>query len=156
MLSLPRAAIEALPRLERSEALSEVERGHASFAVVPFETSYDGAVTETLNLLARSDLKICAEIPIRRAYHLLSRGGERTAIKKVYATAGAITACEAFLAARLPGVVVIDVRNGQVTAPPAVQPIASCSKIIDASRRLNPNPPTSSGQYKEQKPSSPA
>jgi chorismate mutase/prephenate dehydratase len=100
------------PTATAADALSEVERGHASFAIVPFETSYDGAVTETLNLLARSDLKICAEIPIRRAFHLLSRGGERAAIKKIYAAASAITACQAFLATRLPGVLVIDVPNG--------------------------------------------
>ena len=41
-----------------AEALSEVERGHASYAMLPFETSNDGAVTATLNLLARSDTKV--------------------------------------------------------------------------------------------------
>lgn len=119
------------PAVAATEALSEVERGHASFAVVPFETSYDGAVTETLNLLARSDLKICAEIPIRRAFHLLSRGGERTAIKKIYAAASAITACQTFLTRRFPGVLVIDVANGVVAAQRALEEPGAAALATD-------------------------
>ena len=38
----------------------------------------------------------------------------------------------------------------------AVQPIASCSKIMLESKRDKPKPPASSGVYKPQKPSSPA
>ena len=98
------------------EALSEVERGRASFAIMPFETSNDGAVTATLNLLARSDAKICAEIKIRRAFHLISQSGERAQVKKIYASSSAIAACEAYLGERFPDATIIDTRNGFVAA----------------------------------------
>ncbi|HEY2735791.1 MAG TPA: prephenate dehydratase domain-containing protein, partial [Polyangiales bacterium] len=90
--------------------LSEIERGRATFGVLPFETSYDGAVTKTINLLARSDIKICAEVPIRRAFHLFSPSGERASIKKIYAASSALTACENFLTREFPDAPVIDAR----------------------------------------------
>jgi chorismate mutase/prephenate dehydratase len=93
------------------EALSEVERGRASFAIMPFETSNDGAVTATLNLLARSDAKVCAEIKIRRAFHLISQSGDRTLVKKIYASASATAACESHLNERFPDALIIDCRG---------------------------------------------
>jgi chorismate mutase / prephenate dehydratase len=98
------------------EALSEVERGRASFAIMPFETSNDGAVTATLNLLARSDAKVCAEIKIRRAFHLISQSGDRAQVKKIYASSSATAACEAHLIERFPDAVIIDCRNGVIAA----------------------------------------
>lgn len=106
---------------DSADALSEVERGRASFAVLPFETSYDGAVTATLNLLARSDLKICAEVPIRRAFHLLSQSGDRSAIRKIYAAPSAITACREYLTRSFADATVIDTRNGVLAAEHALR-----------------------------------
>lgn len=99
--------------------LSDVERGHASFGLLPFETSYDGAVTGTLNLLARSDLKICAEIPVRRAFHLLASSAEPGPIERIYAASSAITACEGFVAEQYPQAVIIDSRTGLAAAEQA-------------------------------------
>ena len=70
----------------------------------------------TLNLLARSDAKICAEIRIRRAFHLISQSGEREQVKKIYASSSAIAACESYLRERFPNAIVIDCRNGMVAA----------------------------------------
>jgi chorismate mutase/prephenate dehydratase len=100
-------------------ALSAVERGHASYAMLPFETSHDGAVTSSLNLLARSDAKICAEVRIRRAFHLVSLSGQREQVKKIYASSSAIAACESYLSQRFPSTLVIDARNGVVAAQQA-------------------------------------
>ena len=98
------------------DALSEVDRGHVSYAILAFETSHDGAVTSTLNLLARSDAKICAEIRIRRAFHLISQSGERDRVERIYASSSAIAACESYLSQRFPRAIVIDVRNGVIAA----------------------------------------
>jgi chorismate mutase/prephenate dehydratase len=106
-----------LRAVESPEALlSEIERGRASFGVLPFESSYDGAVTKTLNLLARSDIKVCAEVPIRRAFHLLSKSGQRSDVKKIYASTSAITACEHYLKREFPEATVIDTRSHLVAA----------------------------------------
>jgi chorismate mutase/prephenate dehydratase len=99
--------------------LSEIERGRAAFGMLPFETSYDGAVTKTLNLLARSETKICAEVPIRRAFHLLNKSGQRGEIKKIYAATSAIAACERYLAREFPDVSVIDARSHLIAAQKA-------------------------------------
>jgi len=96
--------------------LSEIERGRASYGVLPFESSNDGAVTRTLNLLARSDIKILAEIPIRRAFHLLSKSGDRAQIQKIYAATSALTACENYLARQFPHASIIDTRTHVLAA----------------------------------------
>jgi len=113
-------ASASLRAVQTPEALlDEIERGRAGFGVLPFETSYDGAVTKTVNLLARSDIKICAEVPIRRAFHLLSKSGERADIQKIYAATSAIAACEHFLAREFPHANIIDTRNHLVAAQSA-------------------------------------
>ncbi|MET0386704.1 MAG: prephenate dehydratase domain-containing protein [Polyangiales bacterium] len=110
-------AAAVLRAVESPEALmSEIDRGRASYGVLPFESSHDGAVTQTLNTLARSDLKILAEIPIRRGFHLLSKSGDRAQIQKIYAASSALMACERYLAEKFPGASVIDTRNHALAA----------------------------------------
>jgi chorismate mutase/prephenate dehydratase len=106
-----------LRAVESAETLvAELERKSAQFGLLPFETSYDGAVTQTLNLLARSDVKICAEVPIRRAFHLLSKSGQPSEVKKIYAASSALSACEKYLARKFPDAVVIDTRSHMIAA----------------------------------------
>lgn len=99
--------------------LADVERGHASYGLLPFETSYDGTVTGTLNLLARSEMKISAEIPVARAFHLIASSPEPSGIQRIYASSSAITACEHFLREHFPNATVIDTRNGIIAAEQA-------------------------------------
>lgn len=99
---------------------AEIERNRASYGVLPFESSNDGAVTQTLNLLARSDLKILAEIPIRHSFHLVSKCSERAQIKRVYAATSALVACERFLAQQFPEASLIDTRSHAIAAERAV------------------------------------
>lgn len=94
----------------------EVERKRASYGVLPFETSNDGAATATLNVLARSDVNITAEICVQRAFHLLSSSGDFARVEKIYAGSSAIAATERFVAEHLPNATVIDARNGMVAA----------------------------------------
>lgn len=98
------------------DALAQVERGNASYAVLPFETSNDGAITSTLNLLARSDVKISAEIPVRRAFHIVSQSGDRARVKRIFAASSALAACEQFLAREFPSATILDVRNASLAA----------------------------------------
>jgi chorismate mutase / prephenate dehydratase len=113
------------------EALSEVERGRASYAILPFETSNDGAVTATLNLLARSDMKISAEIRIRRAFHLISQSGAREQVAKVYASSGALAACEGYLSQHFPHATIIDARNGVAAAQHAKEQSDAAALVTD-------------------------
>lgn len=113
------ATLRAVPTSE--DVLSEVERGHCSFGLLPFETSYDGAVTNTVNLLARSDVKVCAEVPVRRAFHLLNQSGTADGVLRIYASASALNACERYLRDHFPNVELHDTRSGLVAADQAKQ-----------------------------------
>jgi len=62
-------------------------------------------------LLARSEAKVCAEIRIARAFHVVSQSGDRAKVAKMYAPGSALTACEGYLREHFPGVVLIDVHN---------------------------------------------
>lgn len=110
-------ASAVLRAVDTAETLvAELERKQAAFGLLPFETSYDGAVTQTLNLLARSDVKICAEVPITRAFHLVSKSGERADVRKIYAAPSALSACEKYLSRSFPEAVLIDTRSHMVAA----------------------------------------
>ncbi len=106
-----------LRAVDTAEAmLLEIDRGHAAFGLLPFETSYDGAVTQTLNLLARSDVKISAEVPIRRSFHLMSKSGRAEDVKKIYAAPSALAACEKYLARKFSHAVLIDTHSHMAAA----------------------------------------
>lgn len=98
------------------EVAIEVERKRASYGVLPFETSNDGAATATLNVLARSEVTITAEVPVQRAFHLLSLSGDLERIQRIYGTPSAILATARFVAEHLPSVTVLDARNGMAAA----------------------------------------
>lgn len=98
------------------QVIDEVTRGRASFGVVPFETSSEGAITATLHGLAESDVKICGELTVAASYHLLSATGNATDVEKVYGTPQAIAACERHLRMQYPRATLIDVPSGDVAA----------------------------------------
>lgn len=96
--------------------LSDVSEERASYAVLPLETSSDGAVTETLLGLASSDVRICAEVSIPIRYHLLSAQGTANGIDKLYGTRAALGACARVVEQELGRVTVIDVPSADMAA----------------------------------------
>lgn len=78
-----------------------VENGHCDYGVVPVENSVEGAVTPTYDLLAESDLKICAQIMMKISHHLLSNV-PLDKIKNVYSNAQVFGQCRNWLLANLP------------------------------------------------------
>jgi chorismate mutase/prephenate dehydratase len=98
-----------------------VARGEASAGVVPLETSSDGAVTTTLDALASTEVKICAEITVPASFHLASRTGTAADVEKIYAPAVALAACERFLRSRFSRAAVIDVPSTAMAAQLAAE-----------------------------------
>lgn len=94
-----------------AEALEEVSRGRAVFAVVPFESSVDGLVQPSITALAQTELVFVAERVLPATLDLMSRTANLADIDKVYATAAAHAACERFLAREMGRITVIDVRS---------------------------------------------
>jgi chorismate mutase/prephenate dehydratase len=101
---------------EVAAVISEVARGESSFGVVALETSSDGAVSATLDALAASDVKICAELTVPVSFHLVSRTGNGSDFDKIYLTPSARQACERWLRAHCPRAALIEVPTLTVAA----------------------------------------
>ena len=99
-----------------SAVLDAVLHGHATFGVVPLETSTDGAITATLKGLVATDAKLCAERVAPLRYQLLSQSGDPAQVIKVYGAAPAIAACERQLRTRYPDAILVDVQSGEAAA----------------------------------------
>jgi chorismate mutase/prephenate dehydratase len=69
------------------EALDEVSRRNAEFALIPFETSIDGPLHEAITALVASELRVIEMLDVTLDLHLLNRSGHLPDVKKVYATA---------------------------------------------------------------------
>ena len=74
-----------------------LESGRAKFGVVPIENSRDGVVGETLDLLAKSPVKIVAELymPIHMAF--ATKAEHLSQIKRVYSKDKGFGQCREFL-----------------------------------------------------------
>jgi chorismate mutase / prephenate dehydratase len=110
------SAVAFTPCVSPNEALDEVARGRAAFAVFPFESSVDGLVQSSVTALAETDLVLVGERSLPATYELMATGGGLGEIEKVYATAIAHAACQRFLDLQLPRTAVIDVRSPVVAA----------------------------------------
>jgi chorismate mutase/prephenate dehydratase len=108
------------PRFRPAESVSAVLEavihGHATFGVVPLETSSDGAITATLKGLTATDAKLCAERVVPLRYQLLSQSGDPAHVLKIYGAAPAIAACERQLRSRYPDAILVDVQSGEAAA----------------------------------------
>lgn len=104
------------PNESVTAVLESVLHGHATFGVVPLETSTDGAITATLNGLVATDAKLCAERIVPLRYQLLSQSGDAAQVLKIYGSAQAIAACERQLRSRYPDAILVDVQSGEAAA----------------------------------------
>lgn len=92
-----------------ADIFDEVEKGRMDYGVVPIENSTEGVVNLTLDLFIDSHLKICAEILLKVAHHLLSKSGKVEDVKRVYSHPQAIAQCTNWLAKNLPHIPVKEV-----------------------------------------------
>lgn len=80
-----------------------VNKGQADYGVVPIENTTEGAVTHTLDQFVDTPLKICAEIYLRIAHHLMARGARRE-IRRIFSNPMVFGQCRKWLRAEMPGV----------------------------------------------------
>jgi chorismate mutase/prephenate dehydratase len=90
-------------RPTQADVFREVERGDCLYGVVPIENSTNGVVIESLDLFARSSLRILGEILLPVAHNLLSNS-PMEAIERVYSHPQALAQCREWLNAHLPRV----------------------------------------------------
>ena len=82
-----------IPADSAVDALEEVSRKRAEFAVVPFETSTEGPLQPTIHALMTRDLRIAEMLDDDFALHLVSRTGTLADVTKVYGTAADHALC---------------------------------------------------------------
>jgi chorismate mutase / prephenate dehydratase len=93
------------------EAIDEVTRQRANYAIVPFETRDDGLLQSTIAALTISDVKIVGAFELVVNLQLASKAGSIAEIEKVYSIAKDRAHCMKFLANELPGAQVLDVKT---------------------------------------------
>lgn len=98
-------AVTAVPLDAIDDIFRAVEAGNADYGVVPVENSTEGVVTNTLDQLVASPLKICGEVALAVHHHLLSHAPSAAAIRRVVAHAQSLAQCRGWLDSNLPGVV---------------------------------------------------
>lgn len=104
------SALEGLPCATPDEACRSVVSGHADFAVIAIENSIHGLVAANLDLLAASNLTICAEVELPINQCLLSNA-TLDQVTRVYSHEQGLAQCRNWLAAHLPNAAQIPVTS---------------------------------------------
>ncbi|MEI8012226.1 MAG: prephenate dehydratase [Candidatus Omnitrophota bacterium] len=97
-----------------AEVFKRVAQGDCDYGVVPIENSVEGVVTPTADLLAESDLRICAQMTLKISYALLAKGPFGK-IKKVYSNPQVLAQCRNWLAVNLPPAQVRQISTASTT-----------------------------------------
>ncbi|PIE06309.1 MAG: hypothetical protein CSA75_00190 [Sorangium cellulosum] len=108
------AGVQAQAHDVLSAAFDEVTRGRVDFALVPYETSYEGPVASTILALKQTDLVVVGKREIAASVALMNKTGNEADVEKVYATSHDHLHCGAFLSSRIPRASIIDVRSPSI------------------------------------------
>jgi chorismate mutase/prephenate dehydratase len=84
------------------EIISTLEKGDATYGVVPVENSTEGSVAQTLDAVAASELTVCGELIERIHHFLLSQERGLDKVGTVYAHPQSFAQCRHWLQAHLP------------------------------------------------------
>jgi chorismate mutase/prephenate dehydratase len=122
-------SVELLPVGGIAAVFEEVNRGHATYGLVPIENSTDGRVADTLDMFTRLRVRICGEVQLRIHHSLLGKCA-RGDVTEVYSKPQALSQCRNWLAKHLPEARMIEVTSTSFAAQlaqdkPGVAAIAS-------------------------------
>ena len=85
------------------EVFRTVEAGNSHYGVVPVENSIEGGVTNTLDRLVQTSLKVCGEVTLRIHHCLLGSAEQLSQVQRVLAHEQALAQCRRWLGTSLPG-----------------------------------------------------
>jgi chorismate mutase/prephenate dehydratase len=129
-------AVETAPLAAIDEVFREVESGNAQFGVVPVENSTEGVINHTLDMFMVSPLKICGEVELRIHHHLLGRGNDPRAARRVVSHQQSLAQCREWLDANLPGVERVAVASNAEAARQAAADVGTLAIAGDSAARL--------------------
>ncbi len=96
------AAVETQPVATIGDIFREVEAGACQYGLVPVENSTEGVITHTLDQFISSPLKICGEVMLRIHHHLLTCGGNKAQVLRVFSHQQSLAQCRVWLDRNLP------------------------------------------------------
>lgn len=91
-----------------SEVFLAVEHGKADYGVVPVENSVAGIVPETLDMFPQTNVRICSEVYIPIAHHLVGNCSDIQKIERIYAGPQPGSQCRRWLRIHAPSATLID------------------------------------------------
>lgn len=83
------------------DVFQRVVNGGADYGVVPIENSIEGVVTNTMDILVETDLKICAQILLDVSHNLMSKCALKN-IKVIYSHPQVFGQCRHWLLSNIP------------------------------------------------------
>lgn len=95
------------PQPTITAVFEEVSHGRVTYGVVPIENSTEGGISDTMDCLAATDARICAEIVVPIHLSLLSRH-PKEAIRRIYSKPQAFAQCRIWLATHTPDAELVD------------------------------------------------
>ena len=125
------SSAEFIPEKDISGVFEDVEKDRADFGVVPIENSSEGVVTDTLDMLVTTQLKICAEVMIPVTMALINKSGRLADVRKVCSRPHAIAQCKYWLKDNLPDAAIVDLSSTALGAQMAAED-ASAAAIANA------------------------
>ena len=110
------SSIRAMPKENIPEVFEAVEKGEASYGVVPIENTTEGSVSRTLDMLIESEVKIFGEILMRISHDLLSQNGRPEDVRKIYSHPQALGQCRKWLRKNYPSVSLVETASTATAA----------------------------------------
>jgi chorismate mutase/prephenate dehydratase len=99
-----------IPAATSLEVLLEVESGRADFGVVPVENSNEGSVNVTLDMLVKTELKICTEISLKIEQCFLVKDS-KAEVLRIYSHTHALAQCRSWITKHYPDAELIPVSS---------------------------------------------
>lgn len=124
------------PTFNIREVFLAVEREQADYGIVPIENSVGGVVPETLDMFARSTVKIVSETFLDVHHHLGSVAGSLSEVKRVYAGPQPAAQCRDWLRDHLPNAEIIDLVPTAAAAQRAADDPGSAAIVNSVSLEL--------------------
>ncbi len=133
-------SVHYLPQFNLSDVFDQVHRGLADYGVVPIENTTEGAVRHTLDLFAKTPLKICAQLLIPVHVCLMSLE-ELNDIRKVFGHPGVLAQSRDWLRQHLGDAEQVTVSSTERAATLAKEEEGSAAVGSLLAARINQVPP---------------
>ena len=118
-----------------ASVFEEVNRGHATYGLVPIENSTDGRVVDTLAMFTRLPVRICGEVQLSIHLHLLANC-PRGEITEIYSKPQALSQAREWLGRNMPKARLIEVTSTSTAAQlartkPGAAAVASAQAAVN-------------------------